>query len=165
LFAFRWKFAVVSLSVLSALLTGFTPVTAAESEHPLTIHFMKDCPASTCTGVLVRENGKVIANSSDSFSATSGQGFPVIHITAVEAVSSRHGSLNLQLSGTIDCSAAPTTVITAGTVVSGRWNGEDMTGSSVHEVGHRVTSDPCSNNPALSHTFVGTLWVRSESED
>jgi hypothetical protein len=159
LIALKWRSAVVALGAFGALLTGVVPAAAGESEHALTIHFMKVCPANTCTGVLLRKNGKVIRNSGDNFIAKSGSGYPIIHFTALETVSSSHGTLNLTTSGTIDCSVAPTRVVADGTVSSGRWNGEDMTGSLIHEVGERVNNDPCSSNPAYSHTFRGTLWV------
>jgi hypothetical protein len=160
----RAKLGVMALAAFGALVAGFGPMTASASNDALTIRFVKDCPGSTCSGYLVRERGEPIQNSSDSFAPTSAKGFPVIHFTANETVSSRHGNLNISSTGTIDCSVTPTTVVANGTVVSGTWKGDNLSGSPIHEVGHRVTNDPCGSNPAFSHTFVGTLWVFAESD-
>jgi hypothetical protein len=160
----RAKLGVLALAALGALVVGFGPMTASASDHALTLRFVKDCPGSTCTGYLVRESGKPIRHSSDSFAPTSAKGFPVIHFIANETVSSRHGTLNISSTGTIDCGVTPTTVVADGTVISGTWKGDNLSGSLIHEVGHRVTNDPCGSNPAFSHTFAGTLWVFAESD-
>src|ERR1700674_534374 len=159
-----WKFAVVAVTAFGSLLAGSAPA-LAERDKPLSLDFVKVCPQSVCTGVLVREDGQVIPNSSDYFAPTSAHGFPVIQFTAVETVTSSHGILNILSAGTIDCGALPTIVVADGTVTSGHWKGKDLSGSPIHEVGRRVTNEPCSCKPAFSHAFAGTLWVFPESED
>ena len=153
------KLGVIGLVAGAALVCGVGSAAAFDAKDPLTIHFVKQCPANTCTGELVREDGREIPNSSDYWAptSTSVRSWPLVNFTAVETVSAAQGSLTIASTGVIDCAAVPTTVVATGTVVSGEWEGHDLTGSTIQESGQRVSAEKCGH--PLNTTFAGTLLV------
>ena len=120
--------------LLAACLAGLVLAgTALGAGKPIVIGFEKDCPELTCTETARSRVDVTTEITPISFEAG------IFRYTAVETLSSRRGSVTLNLTGFLDTNAEPDFTVLYGSVTQGSWNGRRLDGAQVFAAARRVS--------------------------
>jgi len=122
--------AVVALATMPAM---------ASAKEKYKFDFQKDCPELTCTGTLLERSGTAIRASFVSTTATPlWFSADVLGYSAVETFTRGGSSFTMNLVGIFDYNADPDVTQVLGSVISGSWLGQPLTGALVQGSAERV---------------------------
>ena len=140
----------LTAAAAAVLALGLAP-SAASAKKSVTLHFEKDCPVLTCKGSLISPAGKPVRGSTVETHVTPlWPGDNILHYSAVETITARHGTIKMQLLGILDFRAEPDITYVMGTVESGTWRSRSLAGASITAVATR----------AFGTTFRGVIRLR-----
>ena len=121
--------AVLALSLTALLLPGLAD---SSGRRAITIKFEKSCPEYTC-----EETASSPVDVSTVVTPVDLEG-EIFHYTAVETLSSAHGSVTVSLVGILKLDKDPQVTLLTGWVVRGSWKGVELAGAKVQARAIRV---------------------------
>ncbi len=128
---------VIATAAAVAVLAAPVP---ASAKVKYKLSFQKDCPEFTCTGTLLDRSGAEIPGSAVATTLTPlwFEG-GVLGYAAEETISRGDSAFTMGLVGTFNYNAEPDSTQVLGSVISGSWLGQPLTGALVEGTAERVS--------------------------